>query len=132
MSRIRKIEISNFRGLKEFSWLPSPGINCLIGPGDSGKSTILEAIDLCLGPRRTAQFTDADFHNLNVEEPIVISITFGDLDDALKNMDAYGVFLRGFKSETGEVEDEPEEHAETVLTLVLTVAADLEPTWSLY
>jgi hypothetical protein len=35
MPRIRKIEIQNFRGIKDFAWFPSAGINCLIGPGDS-------------------------------------------------------------------------------------------------
>ncbi len=50
-------------------WYPAPGINCLIGPGDSGKSSILDAIDLCLGARRNIQFTDADFHLLDVENP---------------------------------------------------------------
>lgn len=131
MARIRKIEIRNFRGIKKFSWLPLPGVNCLIGPGDSGKSTILDAIDLCLGARRNAPFTDADFHKLNVETPISISITIGELDDDLKSLDAYGMFIRGFDRASGEVEDEPEKNAETVLTVHLSVASDLEPSWSL-
>ena len=38
MARIRKIEIANFRGIQLLAWCPTPGINCLIGPGDSGKS----------------------------------------------------------------------------------------------
>jgi putative ATP-dependent endonuclease of OLD family len=41
-----------------------------MGPGDVSKSSILDAIDLCLGARRNVQFTDADFYNLNVEKPI--------------------------------------------------------------
>jgi putative ATP-dependent endonuclease of OLD family len=131
MPRIRKIEIENFRGIREFSWLPSAGINCLIGPGDSGKSSVLDAIDLCLGARRTVQLTDADFHNLDVTKPIRISLTIGELDDALKTMEGYGMFLRGFHATTGDIEDEPERDAETVLTLTLTVAGDLEPTWTL-
>lgn len=73
MSIIRKIEISNFRAIKSLVWSPSPGLNCLIGPGDSGKSTILDAIDLCLAPRRNVQITDADFHNLNIDAPIQIA-----------------------------------------------------------
>jgi putative ATP-dependent endonuclease of OLD family len=77
MPRIRKIEIQNFRGIKDFAWLPSAGINCLIGPGDNGKSSILDAIDYCVGARRNIQFTDADFHRLDVEQPIRISITNG-------------------------------------------------------
>lgn len=131
MARIRALEVKNFRGIKELAWLPSPGINCLIGPGDSGKSTILDAIDFCLGARRNLQFTDADFHQLDVETPITITVTLGELDDGLKNLDAYGMFVRGFDATTGKIEDEPEKHAETVLSLRLTVASDLEPSWRL-
>jgi len=131
MARIRKVEIKNFRGIKELVWLPSSGINCLIGPGDSGKSSILDAIDYCVGARRNIQFTDADFNRLDVETPIQIAVTIGELDDALKNIDAYGMYIRGFDRETGQVEDEPEKDSETVLTVKLTVASDLEPSWTL-
>lgn len=131
MARIRVIEIINFRGIKAFSWLPSPGLNCLIGPGDSGKSSVLDAIDFCLGARRNIQFTDADFHRLDVETPIDISVTIGELDDGLKNFDAYGLYVRGFEAQSGTIKDEPEKDAETVLTIKLTVASDLEPSWSL-
>ncbi|MBB3394208.1 MULTISPECIES: AAA family ATPase [unclassified Rhizobium] len=54
MATIRTIEIENFRGIKKLQWHPKPGVNCLIGPGDSGKSTILDAIDLCLGATRSS------------------------------------------------------------------------------
>lgn len=131
MARIRKIEIENFRGIQRLSWLPSPGINCLIGPGDSSKSSILDAIDYCVGARRNIQFTDADFYRLDVESSIQISVTVGELNDALKNIDTYGLYLRGFDVETGEIEDEPENETETVLTIKLTVASDLDSSWSL-
>lgn len=131
MARIRKIEISHFRGIKNLIWTPSPGVNCLIGPGDSGKSTILDAIDFCLGARRNIQFTDADFYNLVVEKPIVIAVTLGELDDGMKNIDQYGLYVRNFDADSGEVEDEPEKDGETVLTVKVTVASDLEPVWSL-
>jgi len=131
MARIRKIEISNFRGIQKLVWIPSPGISCLIGPGDSGKSTILDAIDLCIGARRNIQFTDADFYRLNVETPIIIGVTIGELEDSLKSIDAYGLYLRGFNKTTGNVEDEPEADLETVLTVQLTVSSDLEPVWTL-
>ena|SRR5436190_15603547 len=109
MPRIRKIEITNFRGIQQFSWLPLAGINCLLGPGDSGKSSVLDAIDLCLGARRTAQFTDADFHNLDVAKPIRISLTIGELDDALKTMEGYGMFLRVFTPRPGMSRTSPRE-----------------------
>jgi predicted ATPase len=131
MARIRAIEVSNFRSLKEFKWFPSSGINCMIGPGDSGKSTVLDAIDLCLGARRNLQINDADFHCLDTETPITISITIGELDDGLKRIDTYGSFLRGFDAVLQIIEDEPEAGMETVLTLCLTVTNDLEPSWAL-
>lgn len=131
MARIRAVEIRNFRCIREFSWRPSPGINCLIGPGDCGKSTVLEAIDLCLGARRSIQFCDTDFHQLDLDTPISIEVTIGELSDSLKSLDSYGMFLRGFHLETGIIEDEPEKTAETVLTIALEVGSDLEPSWSL-
>jgi putative ATP-dependent endonuclease of OLD family len=131
MPLIRVLEIENFRAIKSLRWLPGPGVNCLIGPGDSGKSTILDAIDLCLGARRSLSFTDADFHGIDFEQPIRISVTLSALDDSLKNIEAYGEFLVGFNAGTGIVEPEPGAGAETALTLQLTVRSDLEPEWSL-
>lgn len=134
MARIRRLEIRNFRSIQLLDWVPSAGINCLVGPGDSGKSSILDAIDLCLGVRRNApaSFGDTDFHRLDVSQPIVITVTLGAVPDALLNLDAYGDFLRGYDAVTGQVEDEPRAGIETVLTLRLTVTSDLEPDWSLY
>jgi hypothetical protein len=131
MALIRVLEIENFRAIRKLRWLPSAGMNCLIGPGDSGKSTILDAIDLCLGARRSLSFTDADFHGVNFDQPIRIGLTLGDLDDDLKNLDTYGDFLVGFNATTGIVEEEPGTGLETALTLQLTVRGDLEPEWTL-
>lgn len=131
MTQIRKLEVRNFRSIRTLTWIPASGINCLVGPGDSGKSTILEAIDLCMGARRTIQFTDADFTDLVVDAPIEITITLGALSDRLRTLDAYGLFLRGFDAASGKTEDEPQAGLETVLCLRLTVGADLEPVWTL-
>ena len=129
--RICKIEIQNFRSIRSLSWRPSSGLNCLIGPGDSGKTTILDAIDLCLGARRNVAFGDTDFFGLDVTQPIRITITVGALPDPLKDLDTYGHFLQAFNRETGLVEEEPRQGIETVLTLRLTVDSELEPAWSL-
>ena len=83
MPIVRKVEIENFRSIKKLEWFPSEGMNCLIGAGDSGKSTILDAIDLCLGARRSANISDADFFELDVEQPISITLLLGALDDGL-------------------------------------------------
>lgn len=133
MVRIRQVEIKHFRSIRSLSWYPQPGLNCLVGPGDSGKSTILDAIDLCLGARRTVSFADTDFYGLDVSQPIVISLTLGDLPDRLKNLDYYGDCLRGYDDKIlGVVLDEPCKDCETVITVRLTVSSDLEPVWSLY
>ena len=49
--RIRHISIKNFRGIKELDWKVTGDFVCLIGPGDSTKSTILDAIECALYPR---------------------------------------------------------------------------------
>lgn len=132
MARIRLVEIKHFRSIQTLTWHPQNGLNCLAGPGDSGKSTILDAIDLCLGARRSVSISDTDFYGLDVTQPISISLTIGGLSDRLKNLDYYGECLRGYHDLTGVVEDEPRKGYETVITVRLTVSADLEPVWSLY
>jgi putative ATP-dependent endonuclease of the OLD family len=98
LARIRIISIENYRCIQQLTWYPGHGLNCLIGPGDSGKSSILDAIDLCLGARRNPNLTDADFHGLDVERPISISITLGELDDGLKSLETYASYLRSFEA----------------------------------
>lgn len=132
MAKIRKICIKNFRALKSFEWHPEDGLNCIVGPGDSGKSTIIDAIDLALGPRQSKVFSDADFYLLDTSEPIQIEITVGDLADPLKNYEKYDLYLRGYDPLFNEIHDEPGEGLENVLTLRLSVASDLDPVWLLY
>lgn len=132
MTVIREILISNFRGIYSLKWWPNPGINCLIGPGDGGKSTVLDAIELTLGTRQSVGFTDADFHRCNVDEPIIIDVTLGALPDELRNLEAYGHFLRGWNQQTGDIYNETSAALETVLTVRLIVRSDLEPQWLLF
>jgi predicted ATP-dependent endonuclease of OLD family len=54
-------------------------VNCLIGPGDSGKSTVLDAVDFCLGARRNLAIADTDFYALDATQSVSISVTLGDL-----------------------------------------------------
>ena len=133
MAKLRKIEIENFRCIKQLVWHPASGINCLIGPGDSGKSTVLDAINLCLAARRNLQFYDTDFFGLNIENPISITLTIGDLDDSMKSIDNYGFFLRSYNTKTKIIEDEPsvDNETELVLSLNLCVTKDLDPVFTL-
>lgn len=132
MARIRLVEINHFRCIERLTWHPESGLNCLIGPGDSGKSTILDAIDWCLGARRNLPLADTDFYALDVSKPISISLTIGDLPENIKNLEYYGDCLRGYEDLSGTLEDEPRKGMETVLTIRLVVNADLEPIWGVY
>jgi energy-coupling factor transporter ATP-binding protein EcfA2 len=103
----------------------------LVGPGDSGKSTILDAIERVLSPRWNIQFDDTDFWDLQTDEPIKIRATITDLPKDFYRDSKFGLALHGFDeteglaiAATGEAE---EEHA---LVVELQVDAGLEPVWS--
>ncbi|MFJ3431747.1 ATP-dependent nuclease [Pseudomonas fragi] len=132
MARIRYVEIQNFRGIEQLNWAPNEGINCLIGPGDSGKTSILDAIEVCMSVRRSVEFSDADFFGMDVSKPIIIRVTIGALPDHLMDLDSHGDVLRGFNTASRCVEDEPGDGLEVVLTFQLVVGGDLDPKRALY
>lgn len=43
---IERIVIKGFRVLRDFEWVPSKGLNILVGANSAGKSTVLDAIEL--------------------------------------------------------------------------------------
>ena len=45
-AEIRKLTVSRFRGIEKLEWRPASGMNIILGGGDVGKTTILEAIAL--------------------------------------------------------------------------------------
>lgn len=47
---IRRLSITRFRGVSALTWRPGPGVNLILGGGDVGKTTILDAIGLVLSP----------------------------------------------------------------------------------
>ena len=56
--RLFRVEICRFRGIKELSWDVGGRFVCLIGSGDSTKTTILDAIELGLSPRWNVSLED--------------------------------------------------------------------------
>lgn len=128
--KIRKITIKNFRGVKELDWtLPTADIFCLIGKGDSSKSTILEAIRYVFYPQWNLTLSDSDFYQCKVENSIAVEVTIGDLVEEFCSLNKYGNHLRGWNAAALELTDEPDDHLERVLTVRLTVEKDLEPKW---
>ncbi|MDA9519054.1 DNA helicase [Bradyrhizobium sp. CCBAU 11434] len=133
--RIVHVEVVNFRGIKQLSWYPAPGTNCLVGPGDSGKTTVLDSIELVFAPRNGVTFDDTDFYAVDPEaNPIAITITIGDLPTEFLKEDKYGHYLRGWDESGKKLEDEPDEQSglEHVLSIRLTVDHSLEAEWTLF
>jgi AAA15 family ATPase/GTPase len=135
--KIRHLEVRNYKGIKLLSWnLPEVSIIALIGKGDSSKTTILEAIRSVFYPHWSLQINDTDFHNANIDEPVIIRATVGDLPDEFLNMGKYGLHLRGWSQEEQRLQDEPQQQDgalvddEPVLTVELRIDSDLEPHWN--
>jgi putative ATP-dependent endonuclease of the OLD family len=130
MAKIHNLNIKNFRGIGTFSHtFNDSNLICLIGRGDSGKSTILEAIYSVLSPQWNHTFHDGDFHNGNHESSIEIEITLLNIPANLLNENKFGLYIRGFKTLDKTLHDEIEDDHEQALTIKLEVEGDLEPHW---
>ena len=127
--QLRQLKINNFRGIAALDWTPSNPFCCLIGAGDTGKSTVLDAVEALLSSRWFS-FTESDFLGCDTSTPIVIEATIGELSRALKSDDRFGLYIRGWTGD-GIIRDEPMDDDEPVLTLRLTVDATMEPVWEL-
>ena len=127
---IKHIEINHFRGIKTLDWHINGRLACLVGPGDSTKTTILDAIELALAPRWYISFSDADFYQANTESPLSVSVTIGELPDDLLGDEKCGLYLRGYRQ--NEFNEDPEDGWESVITVKLVVSSDLEPQWELF
>lgn len=130
--KLTNIEIKNFRGIKHASvFFPLDSrIVCLIGAGDSGKSTLLTAIEWALWPSWSLIATDTDFYNCDTTTPIEITASITELPKSLMKEDKFGLYLRDFvKACLGE-DDEPTDTGTTILTIQLTIDDTLEPKWN--
>lgn len=72
VSAICRLKIERFRCIKDFTWYPAKGVNLILGGGDVGKTTILDAIALLLSPTNPATLSDTDYHARAVEAGFVI------------------------------------------------------------
>ncbi|MGV8131266.1 MAG: ATP-dependent nuclease [Candidatus Pacearchaeota archaeon] len=87
--RISRIKIQNFRGISNGEILLSDH-NVFVGDNNTGKSTVLEAIDLVLGPERISRTSAIDEHDFyagqylnekNVPIEIIIEVVVVDLNE---------------------------------------------------
>ena len=128
MARIHELKINNFRGIKTFSAKLGKNFVCLLGRGDSGKTTILDAISLVLSPNWNLSVYDSDFYKGNVNEPIRIEVSLIDIPEKFIREENYGLYIRGLDS-NGEIHDELQNDHKKVLTINLEIERNLEPQW---
>jgi len=73
---IYALTIKRFRGIEALFWQPSKGANVILGGGDVGKTTILEAIALLLSPTNAMGVSDTDYYLRDVDAEFVIEAVF--------------------------------------------------------
>lgn len=134
--KVKHIDIRNFRGIKSLSWLVKGNFNCIIGAGDTCKTTILTALDYALSPRTALTFDDSDFYEQDVSQDICIQITLSDWDEGLPEIRD---FFRESKfaqhkcglGDTGPLPEPDPEGRVTAISVSLRVDKSLEPKWSM-
>lgn len=131
MGKIIDLSIQNFRGINSFRQSFNNDFICLIGRGDSGKTTILEAISAVLSPSWNRTFYDTDFHQCDINKPIEVIVSMINFPSELLKDHKYGLYIRFLNPENGEIEDDLTEGYQSVLTLKLIVDKTLEPKWTI-
>ena len=128
--RIRHVSIRNFRGIRRLDWsVPANSLCCLIGRGDSTKSTVLEVLRRAFHPQWNLAFDDADFFECAPVNAICIDVILGEILDQFRDLESYGHHLCGWNLQTLAQHHEPGDGLEEALRVRLTVGNDLEPSW---
>lgn len=130
--KLTRIEINNFRSIKhaDVFFPQNSRIMCIIGAGDSGKSTLLTAIEWVLWPSWSLIATDTDFYNCDTTKPIEITVYVTELPKALIKDDKFGLYLRDFGKVCNGGDDEPTDTGIAILTIQLIIDDTLEPKWN--
>lgn len=131
---ITNLEIFHFRGIQKanISFPLDSRVICMIGAGDSTKSTILKAIEWVFWPSWNLIACDNDFYGCDTSTPIVIRGTFKEIPSKLISEDKFGLYLRRPHTpfEVG-VNDEPDGEEDFCLTIQLIIDSSLEPKWEI-
>lgn len=126
--KLRHLIIKNFRGIRDLDWTLTSDFVCLIGPGDSTKTTILNAIEYVFSPRWNLSINDLDFYQSETKNPIEIIATITDFPEKLKQEDKYGLCL-SFWNDLDK--DHYEDKDSDLISLIINFYVDdsLEPQW---
>ena len=119
---ITEVRIRNFRGIKSLD-LELGRITVLIGENNSGKTSVLDALKLCLrdsGSRRRVVFEALDFHlpdsgaEPTASDPIELEVTLSDRRDEKEWDD--NLVRRLFRAGILQVDDDARNHVRLLVT----------------
>lgn len=132
--RIYQLEIKGFRGIKEGVFNFTTPLVCLIGHGDTTKTTILDAIEYILSPNWFIPIDDSDFTNC---DPSIIEMiaTIGPVPDEFMSDSKYGQYLRKWNIHDKKLfDDDVDEFKKDdgsiyVLSIKISIDKNLTPEW---
>ncbi|MCZ2128426.1 MAG: AAA family ATPase [Anaerolineales bacterium] len=134
--RLVNLSIRNFRGIQELNWDIKGNMVCLIGPGDSTKSTILLALEYLFSLTWNLAITDVDFHGMNINKPIEITAVITEFpqprtsEKSLLSEDKFGLYLGFWDSKNKRLfEIQDNKDFQKALQIRLKIDRDLEPEW---
>ena len=86
--KIESVYIKNFRCFKEDT-IYFDGYTCLVGANGAGKSTVFSALHVFFRHYKDSKtdlskLIDKDFHHSNTKDPIIIRVTFKNLNEQAK------------------------------------------------
>ena len=131
--QIVHLKIENFRGIKHFENSFNQNLICFVGRGDSGKSTILEAISYVLCGATNIDIRETDFYNCDTSSKICIELSVKEFPEEMQLDSKWGLYIRGFRN--NEIIDDittlGSENYEKVVTIKFEVDDTLEAKWFL-
>lgn len=128
---IRRLRIRRFRGIRFLEWLPDPTLNVLVGPADSCKSTVLEALSLLLTAAPNITLNEFDYFERKTGDQFdVEAVVAIDTAAFFREQEPPHSPLQGWLGDhLTELPDD--EGSEPVLVCRLTGNADLEARWEI-
>jgi putative ATP-dependent endonuclease of the OLD family len=136
MAKIIQLDIKNYRGIKNLhlEFKTDQNLISLIGRGDSGKTTILDAISSVLTPSWNLNFFDTDFYDCDHNQELEIIVSLINIPEKLLSENKYGLYIRAFNMQNNEIIDDIaiedlSGNLHPALTIKLTVDNSLEPNW---
>lgn len=133
--RVYELEIKHFRGIQCGKFNFTTPLVCLIGHGDTTKSTILDAIEYVLSPNWFIPIDDSDFTDCDTKENIEIIATVGPIPDEFMSDSKYGQYLRKWNSVEKKLFDDDlaefkkDDCCIYVLSVKIIIDKNLAPEW---